>query len=67
MLVSTEAFKNDFSFAKKSDPDKDEKYDDSGSLRMIGEGVRRGVIRIPSKWIGGQYGFIELKGGKATW
>jgi hypothetical protein len=34
---------------------------------MIGEGVRRGFIRIPSKWTRGSYGYIQFKGGKTSW
>lgn len=66
-MVSTEAFSDDFSFSKKDEKDKDETYQDSGSRRMIGEGVRRGFIRIPSKWTRGSYGYLQFKGGKASW
>jgi hypothetical protein len=67
MMVSTEAFKDDFSFAKKDEADKEETYKDSGSMRMIGEGVRRGYIRIPAKWLKGAYGCLQFKDGKVTW
>jgi hypothetical protein len=67
MMVSTEAFKDDFSFSKKDEADKEESYKDSGSMRMIGEGVRRGYIRIPAKWLRGAYGYLQFKGGKSTW
>jgi len=67
MMVSTEAFKDDFSFSKKDEKDKDEDYKDSGSMRMIGEGVRRGYIRIPAKWLKGSYGYLQFKGGKVSW
>ena len=67
MMVSTEAFKDDFLFAKKDESDKEESYKDSGSMRMIGEGVRRGYIRIPAKWLKGAYGYLQYKDSKVTW
>lgn len=64
MLVTSDAFSQDFDFEKKDEKSKDEKYDDSESLRTIGYATIRGYSRINPKWMGGENKFIELKDGK---